>query len=66
MLSVMPYAMMMRSAPIRSIQRCTSERGIGAAPCRIQSMLERSRSSIPGRSAMRCSIVGVAVNVDTR
>ena len=29
-------------------------------------MLDRSRSSMPGRSAMRCSIVGVAVNVVTR
>ena len=29
-------------------------------------MLDRSRSSMPGTSAMRLSMVGVAVKVDTR
>ena len=36
-----------------------------AAPCRIHTMLDRSRSSTPGRSAMRWSISVVAVKVVT-
>jgi hypothetical protein len=62
----MPYTITRRSAPIRPAHRCTSDGGIGAAPWRIQSMLDRSRSSTPGKSAIRCSIVGVAVKVEMR
>ena len=46
------------SAPTRSIQRCTSDGEMTAAPCRNHTMLERSRSSMPGRSAMRWSMSG--------
>ena len=62
----MPYAMTIRSAPMRPAHRCTRAGGIGAAPCSTHSTLDRSRSSMPGRSAMRCNIVGVAVKVVTR
>jgi hypothetical protein len=58
--------MMMRSGPISFAQRCTREGGIGAAPCWKKARLDRSRSSAPGASAIRCSMVGVAVNVVTR
>ena len=51
---------------MRSIQRRTSEGRCAAAPCSTQTSELRSRSSMPGTSAMRWSIVGVAVNVVTR
>ena len=62
----MPYTMRIRSAPISPAQRCTSDGGMGAAPWRIQSRLDRSRPSTPGRSATRWSMVGVAVKLVTR
>ena len=58
--------MMIFSGPMSDAHRCTSDGGIGAAPWRIHTRLDRSRSSMPGASAMRCSIVGVAVNVVIR
>ena len=57
---------MIFSAPISVAHRCTSDGGIGAAPIMIHSRLERSTSSTPGRSPIRCSIVGVQVKVVMR
>ena len=65
--SVMPYAMMIRSgrrsdrpsdAPATA---ASAPRPGGSTRCST-----RSRASTSGRSAMRCSIVGVAVNLVTR
>ena len=61
----MPYAMMTFSGASRSNHRRSSAAGIIAAPCRIHSMVDRSRDSTPGTAATRCSIVGVAVKVVT-
>src|SRR4051794_585469 len=55
-----------RSGPIRSNHACATVGGSTAAPCRMNWMLDRSRLSIPGTRAIRCSIVGVAVNVVMR
>ena len=40
-----------------------SDGGITAAPCRMKTMLDRSRCRTSGRAAMRASIVGVAVKL---
>ena len=61
--SVIPYDWYTFSGPTRSIQRCTNDGEITAAPCRNHTRLDRSRCSMSGRSAMRCSMSVVAVKV---
>ena len=62
----MPYAVTICSGLSSSNQVCSSDGGITAAPCRMKTMLDRSRCRTSGRAAMRASMVGVAVKVVTR